>query len=347
MTLRLAIALILASPLLASCFRPDLTCLPCRDSCPGTLRCLGAGYCVEFEEQAGFCQQLSRPDGGTAPDRPPEDTSPPGDPLLCKERCCVGNECLDFPDRLRDGLLMWTDRVSLPKSDAALQIWPDRSGRNNHIHSRNINTPPDVQDDEVGRIVEIHDRGMVMSTNPGPELRFGVEDFTILIVARCDRETAVGTLIDRISGTYGNRTGLMLYCNQKATGLVDPPGIEPNRMYFRLVHEELLPGNNQGEIGSASTFEPGVLRLVVARRVSGEIQLRVNGRLEGRTSIPRSLALNEESGTFVGAIATADVKPSTLFVGRIAAVVIVRGPLLDPELEQLESFLMRKMGAAR
>ena len=117
-------------------------------------------------------------------------------------------------------------------------------------------------------------------------------------------------------------------------------------MYLRLVHEELLPGNNQGEIGSASKFEPGVLRLVSLGGSRDGIQLRVTGGSRDDLHSPLPGAERGERN-IVGAIATANVKPSRLLVGGIAAVVIVRGPLLDSELEPLESFLMRTMGAAR
>jgi len=341
MTLRLAIAIFLAIPLLASCFRPDLTCLPCRQACPGSLKCMGDGYCAESEDQARGCAAAR--DAAPSPPKDATETPPDqGDAFLCTERCCVGGRCLEFTTRLRDGLLLWADRTSLPNPGSPVETWTDRSGRGNHIRSVNFNLNPRVQQDAFGSIIEISDATHVLATKRGPELRFGVEDFTILVVARCDSSTRLGSLVDRIGGPGGMRTGISLFCNHTAGGLAPVQSTDANRAYFKIWHESLLKGFGEGVVASVDPYEAGQLHLYGARRAAAEMQLRVDGKLQGRTNILRSVDLDEESPTFIGApgVLGTGAMPSTSFVGGMAAVIVVRGPLEDEELRLLESFVM-------
>ena len=220
-------------------------------------------------------------------------------------------------------------------------LWRDRSRHGNDIVNFNYGKFPRVQLDDVGPIVEINDPDVVLGTRPGPELRFGFEDFTILMLARCDSGTGLGTLFDRVSPTRP-RTGIRLFCNHH--GIQAPANGAADRMVLALVHDDQLDQYSAGSITSVNAFTPGVLRLVVVRRVATEIQLRVNGVLEGRTVIPGSLSLMAETPTFIGALATAFANARTELDGGIAAVVIVRGPLDDEELSALETFLVETSG---
>ena len=53
--------------------------------------------------------------------------------------------------------------------------------------------------------------------------------------------------------------------------------------------------------------------------------------------IPASVSLDEENPSFIGAPATVFSAATTTFNGGIAAVIVVRGPLDDSELGELES----------
>ena len=167
MTLRLAIALVLASPLLASCFRPDLTCLPCQKTLSGSLTCM-ENHCVEFEGQVNFCKALTgdaSPGPDTAPDGP--DAGPgPITGGVCADRCCVGGSCLEFSTPLQRGLLLWADRTSLPPVGHIVERWRDRSPKGNDIVNVNFGKGPRVQLDDVGPIAEIDEGTMVMATRP-------------------------------------------------------------------------------------------------------------------------------------------------------------------------------------
>jgi hypothetical protein len=85
---------------------------------------------------------------------------------------------------------------------------------------------------------------------------------------------------------------------------------------------------------------PGQLHLYGARRVGGtRVQLRVDGKPEGEVPIAASLdfALDDS-------FAIASEVPVNRFDGALAAVVIVRGPLADQEVSDLETFLIRSLG---
>ena len=343
MRLRVAFAFVLASPLLASCFRPELTCLPCLKTCPGSLKCMG-GYCVEIDTQISYCESLATDArSGPAPEIPPDGPVDGESGGVCTGRCCIGDRCLEFPTHLQRGLILWADRTSLPPVGHLVERWRDRSPKGNDIVNVNVGKGPKVELDDIGPIAEIEEESMVMATRPGPELRLAFDDFTILIVARCDASTQLGTLIDRIVPSEP-RNGLRLFCNHDGAGVLGPDTMGSSRVYLNLIHDDLLDSFGAGQVVSVNTFEPGALRLFVARRVAGEVQVRVNGRLEGRAPIPGSLSLMAETPFFIGAIAASGPLGQTKFNGGIATVVIVRGPLAEEDLVSLEKFLMATSG---
>jgi len=347
MRLHFALVLVLASSLVASCFRPDLTCLPCRESCPGSLTCQD-NYCVEFKEQAPFCQDRWKGDAGSGlPDGPPDVEGPPRDPFVCDDQCCVGNDCLTLTTQMRNGLILWADRTSLPDAGSPVTVWRDRSLLKNDIVAYNFGYAPKVQMDERGPIVEIDEERAVLATKAGPQHRLKRSDFSILVLARCDENTRLGTLFQRHSSDRPS-TGLGLFCNHTGGGYAGPVMPAPNRVFFMVEDErQIMTFGDGGAIASKSTFDPGKLRLMVARRISDHIQLRVDGVLEGDVQIPASLSLDDENPSFIGALPTIFTVATTTFNGGIAAVIVVRGPLEDDELAQLESFVLRNFGPPR
>ena len=96
------------------------------------------------------------------------------------------------------------------------------------IVAYNFGFAPTVQKDQVGSIVEINEARMVLATKPGPQHRLKFEDFSILVLARCDDSTHFGTLFERDSDEQPS-TGLGLYCNHNGAGYAGPILPVPNR----------------------------------------------------------------------------------------------------------------------
>jgi hypothetical protein len=347
MTLRLlALALLLAP---AACFQPDLQCKPCglNDFCPGGLKCQG-GLCTAPTLTCPV------PAVDAAVDLPPPDVPAPPDALdpdaapsvVCEDRCCVGAECLVLPDRLRRSLVLWADRVSMPPPGGSVMRWLDRSGLGNDIRAHNLFSLPRVQRDTVGPIIEIDEPGHVLRTAAGPELQLGAKDFTVMVLARCDARTTVGTLFNKETGDRP-RSAIELYCNHSAQEALPPGPLVRNRMFLKVTDDVALTGPAKGAVASQRTFEPGALHLVVARRTErNRLQLRVDGQLEAEVLIAADTNLYDQQPAFVGAPFSTLPGINTEFDGGLAAVILVRGPLLDAEVEALEAFVLRTMGPA-
>jgi hypothetical protein len=186
---------------------------------------------------------------------------------------------------------------------------------------------------------------MVLAGPAGPAFRLGIEDFSILVLARCDARTLYGPLVSK-TGSVRPRTGLRLVCNHDGDGIIQGPRGPASRMLLEVTDDLRLPGYRQGAVISGGMFPAGTLRLVTIRRQEGtRLQLRVDGQVEGERAIPAEVNLVDELPMFIGADASPLPAPTTTFDGGIAAVVVIRGPLTDAELGALEAFLMRSSGA--
>jgi hypothetical protein len=340
-----------------ACFEPRLNCARCglNDRCLAGLACY-EGICKASpgetcEIDAGSpsdAQAEMSPDVGSseASDAPGAvaDASPETGPILCIDRCCVGASCLEFPARLRNGLLLWADRTSLGEPGFPLETWLDRSSNGHHLMSLNADAPPRVQLDPVGPIAEISETRMALATKGGPSLRLGIEDFTILVLARCNADAQKGHVFQkRVIGRPS--TGIAMVCNHDGVPLLAGVPEAPNRAFLAVTDDDRLPDTLAGMIVSRTTDLPGKLHLLAARRLEGgRLQLRIDGRLEGEIAIPASLNFSDENPLFVASVAGPGPVYLTTFSGGVAAVVVVRGPMADEEIQALEAFLMASAG---
>jgi hypothetical protein len=210
--------------------------------------------------------------------------------------------------------------------------------------SLNADFPPRVGIDPVGPIADFDDTRMVLATEAGSALRLGIEDFTILALARCDVEAQQAAVFQKRS-IDRPRTGVVMFCNHDGGDLLIGTSRASNRVFLQIIDDMYVPIAVNGMIASQRTDLPGKLHLLAARRVEGHrLQLRVDGALEGEIEIPPSVDLKDELPLFVGAFASNPPTFRTNFHGGLAAVVMIRGPLYDSELEALEGFLIRTAG---
>ena len=342
----------------STCFRPKMHCAPCvtNAQCAENLQCIG-DLCVANDTNE------CRDDAGSSSDAVAEDVSespaPDSDSSTtdatdsstevagnqCIDRCCIGaSSCLDLVPRVRQGLLLWADRTSMGRPGFPLETWLDRSVGAHHLMSLNPDSPPRVGIDPSGPIADIDDTRMVLATEAGPSLRLGIDDFTILARVRCDVEAQLAPVFQKRS-IERPRTGILMFCNHDGAGVLVGPPTAPNRAFLQIIDDKYLPIAASGMIASQRTDLPGKLHLLAARRVEGHrLQLRVDGALEGEIEIPPSVDLKDELPLFVGAFASNPPTFRTTFRGAIAAIVMIRGPLTDSELEALEGFLIRTGG---
>lgn len=356
------ISALLLTVLANGCFNGNLQCSPCGDkgSCPNGLTCQsGSGMCVSNPDDT--CQS-TKGNGPTAPDAEPDvpvivgpdmdaDQTPDGEadvpvpPLpgsMCIDECWVNGIRLPFPPRLKQGLLLWADRSSLGEPGYPLEQWRDRSVNSTDIVPLNADTPPDVELDPVGPLVRIDTEGMAMAATNGAALQLGIEDFTILVLAQSEPNLDTCCIFGQTTNVRP-RHGVLMNCDTPGWPFFPVDGT-PTRGFLEVIDDTLIPSISDGSVASQRTDLPGALHLYGARRVDGNrLQIRIDGALEGEREIPSSTNLVDEEPFFVGTCPTSQPY-TTDFIGKIAAVVVVRGPLTDGELSDLEQFLLNTLG---
>ena len=122
----------------------------------------------------------------------------------CIDSCTTLGKPFIFSDELKQGLLLWADRTSLDQPGSSITSWHDRSGHGRDIVPLNFDRPPTVQldaPDPLGRLVRIDDSSMGMATKSGTGLAFGLEDFTILVLARLQPSALTGCLFQQETTT--------------------------------------------------------------------------------------------------------------------------------------------------
>jgi hypothetical protein len=223
-------------------------------------------------------------------------------------------------------------------------MWLDRSAQGHHLMSLNSDAPPRVQLDPLGPIAELTETRMTLATASGPSLRLGIEDFTISVVARCDVEAQQSVVFQKRAAERP-RTGIAMFCNHNGMPVLAGVPQAPNRALLSVTDDVRIPDIASGMIVSQTTDLPGKLHLLTARRLQGSrLQLRIDGQLEGEIAVPASLDLSDEFPLFVASIASSVPPYLTNFRGGVAAVVVIRGPLSDDEVQALEVFLMTTNG---
>lgn len=336
----------------STCFRPSVKCTPCSNFCAGGLTCRN-GLCVENPGDTCTSGDAAADSGAVvevAPEVPTPDADNASDASdsttdvaanQCIDRCCIGASCLDLVPRVRQGLLLWADRTSMGQPESALERWQDRSPNAYHLKPFNLDTPPRVRSDLVGPIAEISESRMVLATQEGSSLRLGVEDFTILALVRCDAGYDKAIVFQKRNSDRP-RSGIAMFCNHDGNPLLIGASVAPNRVFLSMADEDHITGANEGMIVSQRTDLGNRVHLLAARRVDGtRLQLRIDGALEGETTIMGSVNLADDFPLFVGSVASPTPPYISNFRGGLAAVVVVRGPLTDEELEALEAFLIR------
>jgi hypothetical protein len=347
-----------------SCFRPNYVCSYCPSSgiCPDGLDCV-AGYCVpiyskqtcvdasvEAAIEVAETSQIETaevfPDaptedvpvgpGDSGDDRNEEDISDgPASTLVCSERCCIGTPCLDFPARLQNGLMLWADRTTLGPVGGTTSTWLDRSPGGRHLTAMPPEFLPRVSRDLTGPVLDVRDSHTQLSTSDEPAFQFGTNDFTILVLARCDSDAEQALLVAKASINRPVRTGIRLFCNHSglspessdsvygALSVVDEPHLADDRLI-------VSPDNTRGD-----------LHLFGVRRFKGsQMELRIDGHSHAVLPISASFDFNDGGPIYI----TSAPLSETYFRGHLAALVVVKGPLEESEVTSLENFLLLTQG---
>jgi len=218
---------------------------------------------------------------------------------------------------------------------AEMAQWIDRSGANNNaLQPLSLNRPV-YSTQGINGLPTVTFRGTnYFVASDSPSLRFGTDDFAVMVVARGSPATNANAALLLKMETVPPFRGLVLYLNAtpapslKAAIRIDPGLVARTMDDVSDSNPRLLGGRLFGQLPSASVLEirgNGVAKSAIYFTPRVDISAPGLGLVIG----------------YRGPDMTSGFYP---FEGAISEVVIVRGTLADGELAALEHYLMAKYG---
>ncbi|HVZ31022.1 MAG TPA: hypothetical protein VG963_01265, partial [Polyangiaceae bacterium] len=272
----------------------------------------------------------------------PQASDPCGPALAGKPaQICLGARCLALDCGQRAALSLWLDPSTLPPAGQELQSWPDRSGLGNDARGQ-LDDPlyPLLVQDEARSVTDAAlRRSVVLSGNwlslplpPGnPSLRFGSEEFLVLIAASVPATHQSDTYLYSASDALGE---LRLLLQPDCGGILlgDRPGA-PNAPFY-------LTGSSPG------LYDDQTRLYGLRRRAPSEIELRLNGGSDRRIDcLDPTLDVAAEDSAFSAVGTTGILRAPSASRGRISAVLAFKGHLADDQVTAIEQFLCGALGA--
>ena len=241
------------------------------------------------------------------------------------------------PTLLGPRLVVWLDASQETglSHGAEMAQWIDRSGANNNaLQPLSLNRPV-YSTQGINGLPTVTFRGTnYFVASDSPSLRFGTDDFAVMVVARGSPATNANAALLLKMETVPPFRGLVLYLNAtpapslKAAIRIDPGLVARTMDDVSDSNPRLLGGRLFGQLPSASVLEirgNGVAKSAIYFTPRVDISAPGLGLVIG----------------YRGPDMTSGFYP---FEGAISEVVIVRGTLADGELAALEHYLMAKYG---
>jgi hypothetical protein len=225
-------------------------------------------------------------------------------------------------------------------ADDGLELWLDKSGNDNNAEPADPTRRPRpvYSTDDALSAVAFGDQGATLIVRDSDSLRFGVDDFSCLIVARWRNSVmpainyvGYAAIIAKAEDSFPYR-GISLFANYPTSSYF--PAWP--RFAFQLGLAETLVLSRDNNVND------NVMRLYVARRSGNVVEIRINGELEATSEIysaPSSLPLNVSA---IGQNLMIGGYDGGALDGDIAEIVLIRGSIDQQDLQQLESGLMQE-----
>lgn len=250
-----------------------------------------------------MCAPLQGPDGGTDA----------GAPAMLAHN----GHTFSLPPDIRDNLvlLLWPD--NLPAGiGTAVPVWLDQSGHGNDAQANYPTAaPPRVIADGVQLDPTQYGSGFVVADSPSLDLGSG--DFAVIVVAGLAPKSVNVTLFSKSDAVpTGGRSVVIRYSPLSASTGV-PQGIVDDTQI----------------VSDSQVTEPSV-NVYGLRRVGDHVDLRLNGGVLKGADLPAGTSTTSSENLYLG---TANL--GTFSVDSIEAVIVVRGPTTNMDLDSLESFL--------
>ena len=260
-----------------------------------------------------------------------------------------GVEHIVAPSQL-SGLSLWLESAesSFETSDSRVSMWKDSSGNGNDATQLDMAQRPLLALDAINGWQSVKFEGAPSSLVIADDgsLQFGTQPFTIAFVGEWHNSEkpdfmVVDNVIHVTYPGYGTiltkvaiddpYDGIALFANYAA-----PYSSIPAQRRF-VAQLEI---GTAALVSTATDLNNSHFRLyVVQRSAPGMLEERINGTTQGRLEIPAKIDASAPGRSLhLGNEMKAD------FQGSIAEVVMLKGPVSDPDLQGLEQYLMHKFG---
>jgi hypothetical protein len=252
------------------------------------------------------------PDGGDAGGEAPRD------------EICVFDRCHPLRRTLRDALVLWLDPDNLPPAGQPVEMWHDKSGRGHNAVPVVARALP-ISKGRDGVRFNRQVGGAAMKVLHVDDLDFSKGDFALLLVATVDNtadscflqkgDMAPVPLTSRVGlewkfGGTGSTPRLLFQFNVNHPLVIAP-----------LVHERVY--------------------LIRATRQKDQLFLQLNGALDKKMAMPIP---PQDSPVDYRPLLLGTCTDASSPVTDLKAVVILNGPLVSTDVEDLEQFLIERFG---
>jgi hypothetical protein len=228
--------------------------------------------------------------------------------------------------------------LGIARSSAGVLAWKDQSGHGNDAVARS--RPPSYRAHAIRTLPALHfEDGSYLAIDDNPSLRFGTEDFAILVVGRHDRPSA-----QALGVGYGLTTGYgMLYGKTRVEGPYEGVGLFVN---FPAETPTTRFGAQTSYWHGVSSSTEGLndnrVHIFGARRVGSMLEVRVDGRTEARIHTANDDVSAVGRPAFIGGHPIERGVIQQLR-GDIAEIVLAQG-VSDAYLAHIEAQLVAKYG---
>ena len=208
--------------------------------------------------------------------------------------------------------------------------WRDRSGQGNDAVQYDPDLRPTLaQAGASGQPLVMFRplpgrQGPHLRLRDAPTLRWGLDDFTLFLVASSTNVRPLAGVLFRKVFSPARSDGLQLLASSGRVSVMLRPGAVP--------YETIRDGLTDGTL-----FVLGV------RRAAHTLELRVNGEPNGRATGPEvAIDLSAAAADAVLGAGADELPFCCQLQGGIAEVIAVKGPLADADLHRLEAYLEAK-----
>jgi hypothetical protein len=239
-----------------------------------------------------------------------------------------------FPPALLSRLAFWFDPTSLVATNDRVLEWTDLSGQENHAVQSDVTLAPAYVPSGIGGLpsLDFDATPEFLRLADADGIRWGTEDFVVLVVARASAESGINAMLYQKTGDSPfDGPALFLNCNKP---------VDSTRAAAQISGETYVVSE-----GEPSTFVDNTPHVLTARRAGTRLELRVDSAALMILDAPEVSGINVDASGKDGIIGANGYNTLPDFQqvrGQLAELIAVRGQTSDEEVAELEAYLLAR-----